>query len=80
MSIVAVYITMSDHILYPAYSAAPRIFPLSPMEDQLLGGLIMWVPGGLIFAIIMSVVFFKWSASGEDHSAGAQVDWKPKAA
>jgi putative membrane protein len=79
MSIVAVYITLADHILYPAYSAAPRIFPLSPMEDQLLGGLIMWVPGGLIFVIIMSVVFFKWSASGEDDSAGAQVDWKPRA-
>jgi putative membrane protein len=79
MSIVAVYITLADHILYPAYSAAPRILPLSPMEDQLLGGLIMWVPGGLFFAIIMSVLFFKWSASGEDHSAGAQVDWKPKA-
>ena len=79
MSIVAVYITMADQILYPAYSAAPRILPLSPMEDQLLGGLIMWVPGGLIFVIIMSVVFFKWSASGEDTSAGAQVDWKPRA-
>ena len=79
MSIVAVYITMADQILYPAYSAAPRILPLSPMEDQLLGGLIMWVPGGLIFVIIMSVVFFKWSASGEDNSAGAQVDWKPRA-
>ena len=79
MSIVAVYITMADHILYPAYSAAPRILALSPMEDQMLGGLIMWVPGGLIFAIIMSVVFFKWSASGEDHAAGAQVDWKPRA-
>ena len=79
MSVVAIYITLADHVLYPAYSSAPRIFPLSPMEDQMLGGLIMWVPGGLIFAIIMSVVFFKWSASGEDSSAGAQVDWKPKA-
>lgn len=80
MSVVAVYITMADHILYPAYSAAPRIMALSPMEDQMLGGLIMWVPGGLIFTIIMSVVFFKWSARGEDDSAGAQVDWKPRAA
>lgn len=79
MSVVAVYITLADHVLYPAYSAAPRVFALSPLEDQMLGGLIMWVPGGLIFAIIMSVVFFKWSASGEDSSAGAQVDWKPRA-
>jgi putative membrane protein len=80
MSIVAVYIAMSDHVLYPAYSAAPRIFPLSPLEDQLLGGLIMWIPGGLIFIIIMSVVFFKWNARGEDSTAGAQVDWKPSTA
>ncbi len=80
MSIVAVYIAMSDHVLYPAYSAAPRIHPLSPIEDQLLGALIMWIPGGLIFMIIMTVVFFKWNARGEDSTAGAQVDWKPSTA
>jgi putative membrane protein len=80
MSIVAVYITMSDHVLYPAYASAPRVLPLSPIDDQLLGGLIMWVPGGLIFALIMTVVFFKWAARGEDSTAGAQVDWKPTVA
>jgi putative membrane protein len=80
MSIVAVYIAMSDHVLYPAYAAAPRVLPLSPLEDQLLGGLIMWIPGGLIFVVIMTVVFFKWNARGEDSTAGAQVDWKPSAA
>ena len=80
MSITAVYITMADHILYPAYAAAPRVSWLTPMDDQLLGGLIMWVPGGLIFALIMTVVFFRWAARGEDSTAGAQVDWKPRAA
>lgn len=77
MSIVAVYIAMADHVLYPAYSAAPRVLPLTPLEDQLLGALIMWIPGGIIFMIIMTVVFFKWNARGEDSTAGAQVDWKP---
>jgi putative membrane protein len=80
MSIVAVYIAMADHVLYPAYSAAPRILSLTPLEDQLLGALIMWIPGGIIFMIIMTVVFFKWNARGEDSTAGAQVDWKPSAA
>jgi putative membrane protein len=80
MSIVAVYIAMSDHVLYPAYSAAPRVLPISPLEDQLLGALIMWIPGGIIFYIIMTVVFFKWNARGEDSTAGAQVDWKPSTA
>jgi putative membrane protein len=80
MSIVAVYIAMADHVLYPAYSAAPRVLPLSPIEDQLLGALIMWIPGGIIFIVIMTVVFFKWNARGEDSTAGAQVDWKPSTA
>jgi putative membrane protein len=80
MSIVAVYIAMADHVLYPAYDAAPRVLPLTPLEDQLFGGLIMWIPGGIIFMIIMTVVFFKWNARGEDSTAGAQVDWKPSTA
>ncbi len=80
MSIVAIYIAMADHVLYPAYSGAPRVLPLSPLEDQLVGALIMWIPGGIIFMIIMTVVFFKWNARGEDSTAGAQVDWKPTTA
>ena len=80
MSIVAIYISMAEQVLYPAYSAAPRITSLSPLEDQLLGGLIMWVPGGLIFMIIMTVIFFRWASRGEDDAASAQVDWKPRAA
>jgi putative membrane protein len=80
MSIVAVYISMADQVLYPAYASAPRITSLSPLDDQLLGGLIMWVPGGMIFMIIMTVIFFKWAARGGDDTASAQVDWKPSAA
>jgi putative membrane protein len=77
MSIVAIYITMADSSLYPAYAAAPRMWGLSPMEDQLIGGLIMWVPGSLFFIGVMSVVFFKWEQRGTDDTAGAQVDWNP---
>jgi putative membrane protein len=76
MSVVAVSIAYADHLLYPAYANAPRVINITPLEDQQLGGLIMWIPGGLIFIIIMTVVFFKWNARGEDSAAGAQVDWK----
>lgn len=75
MSIVAVYISLADHILYPAYAWAPRVWGIMPMVDQQVGGLIMWIPGSSIFYGIMSVVFFKWVARGEDNSAAAQVDW-----
>jgi putative membrane protein len=78
MSVVAIYIAMADHLLYPAYASAPRLWGISPAMDQQIGGLIMWVPGGLFFYGVMTVVFFKWSGRGEDSTAGAQVDWEPR--
>ena len=75
MTIVAVYIAMADALLYPFYASAPRLWGISPMLDQHIGGLIMWIPGGLFFYAVMTVVFFKWVARQEDGQAGAQVGW-----
>lgn len=76
MSIIAIYIAYADTILYPAYASAPRIWGISPMNDQLIGGLIMWIPGGLYFFTIISIVFFRWQQrDGVETTAGAQVDW-----
>lgn len=77
MSIVAIYIAMADHVLYPAYSVAPRVWDITPLSDQQIGGLIMWVPGGLLFYVVMTFVFFKWAGRDTDSTAGAQVDWRP---
>ncbi|CAN5218457.1 cytochrome c oxidase assembly protein [soil metagenome] len=77
MSIIAICIGYADHVLYPAYSAAPRIWGITPMQDQLIGALIMWVPGGLFFFAIISVVFYRWQQNdGEDTRASAQVGWR----
>ena len=77
MSLVAICIANADSILYPAYASAPRIWGITPMQDQMIGALIMWVPGGLFFFAIISVVFFKWQAAGgEDTVAGAQVGFR----
>jgi putative membrane protein len=73
MSLVAVCIGYADHILYPAYASAPRLWGISPLQDQLIGALIMWIPGGLFFFAIISVVFFKWQQQEDDSTAGAQV-------
>jgi putative membrane protein len=75
MSLVAVCIGYSDHALYLAYASAPRLWGITPLQDQLIGALIMWIPGGLFFFAITSVVFFKWQKEGEDSRAAAQVDW-----
>jgi putative membrane protein len=80
MSIVSIYIVMADHILYPAYASAPRVWGITPMEDQRIGGLVMWIPGGVFFYLVMTVVFFKWASRDGDDTATAQVDWRPAGA
>jgi len=72
MSVVAIYIALADHVLYPAYEAAPRIWGILPLQDQMIGGLIMWIPGGLFLYGVMTVIFFKWAARGEDTAEAAQ--------
>jgi putative membrane protein len=75
MSVIAIYIVMADSALYPAYATAPRVWGIAPMMDQQAGGLIMWIPSGLFFYSVMTVVFFKWVGRGEDDQASAQVGW-----
>ncbi len=75
MSVVAIYIALADHVLYPAYEAAPRIWGILPLQDQMIGGLIMWIPGGLFFYGVMTVVFFKWAARDADSTDAAQVSF-----
>ena len=75
MSVIAIYIVMADSALYPAYASAPRVWGIGPMIDQQAGGLIMWIPSGIFFYSVMTVVFFKWVARGEDDQASAQVGW-----
>jgi putative membrane protein len=60
-SLVGALLAATAVPFYPTYIMAPRIVGLSPLEDQQLGGLLMWVGGGLFFLITTGVVFFAWA-------------------
>jgi putative membrane protein len=59
-TILGALITFSGAVLYPTYRDAPRIWGLSPLDDQQVGGLIMWIPGALVFFGVLTVVFIRW--------------------
>jgi putative membrane protein len=63
MTVVAAFVTGADRPLYPWYAAAPRLFGLSALADQQLGGVIMWVPAGIVPLVVFTVVFFRWAAA-----------------
>jgi putative membrane protein len=64
-SLLGALLAATASAYYPTYIQAPRITSLGPLEDQQLGGLIMWVGSGLYFLIATGVVFFAWSSQEE---------------
>lgn len=69
MTIVAALVTGAEAPLYGFYASAPRITSLDPLEDQRLGGLIMWVPAGLVPLLAFTAVFFRWVAAEREDAA-----------
>jgi len=64
-SLLGALLSSTSTPYYPTYINAPRILPLSALEDQQLGGLLMWVGSGLYFLIATAVVFFLWASREE---------------
>jgi cytochrome c oxidase assembly factor CtaG len=51
-TVLGALLTFASSPWYPAYLRTAVFFGLSPLEDQQLGGLIMWVPGGVVYMIV----------------------------
>jgi cytochrome c oxidase assembly factor CtaG len=64
-SLLAAMLTMADKPFYDAYVDTRRIFSLSPLSDQELGGLIMWIPGQMLHLIVIGALFAVWAVQSE---------------
>jgi putative membrane protein len=69
-TILGLAFILSPAVIYPFYAAAPRVTPLSPLDDQLVAGLIMFGLGNLIYFAAIWVTFFKLDDKGA--TAGEQ--------
>jgi putative membrane protein len=50
MGMLGAILTLAPDLLYATHATAPLLWGLSPLADQQLGGLIMWMPAALPFA------------------------------
>lgn len=53
-------IAFADSVWYPAYSNTTQSWGLTPLEDQQLGGLIMWIPAALVYLFAGLVLVIGW--------------------
>jgi cytochrome c oxidase assembly factor CtaG len=62
-SLLGVLLTFSSSAWYRAYAGGAASLELSALEDQQLGGLIMWVPGGVVFVAAALALVATWLTS-----------------
>lgn len=54
--IIGVVIAFATTPVYPYYASVPRIMNLSVIEDQIIAGILMWIPGSEMFFWVAIIV------------------------
>jgi putative membrane protein len=70
------YITFTQHNYYGFYDLCGRLVPwISPMLDQRLGGIIFWIPGGMMsaFAVLLPLNAMRLSEEREERRQGKRL-------
>jgi len=64
--IAGIAIAFSQSPIYPHYEAMPRLWNISVMTDQRLAGIIMWVPGSMMYIIFALILVARWLKQEEE--------------
>ena len=65
---LGVFLTLTSRVWYPAYSQTTSSGGLTPLEDQQIGGLIMWIPAGLVYILAALIMFAAWLEESKPRS------------
>jgi putative membrane protein len=61
-TILSALFIFSGRLLYPYYATVPRLPGFTPMNDQIVAGAIMWVPGSIFYLVPAAVIVFEMLA------------------
>ena len=70
--ILAALMTFTSQAWYPYYAALVTPWGFTPLEDQQLAGIIMWLPGGAVFTLLTIGYFAAWLNALEQRSMRLQ--------
>ncbi len=72
--LLGVTISLAESPIYPHYMNVPRLYNISIMDDQMIAGLIMWIPGTMMYvatALILVARLFTNADRRPDRSKDA---------
>lgn len=59
-TVLSAFIILSGTTFYAVYATMPRLWGLSAVDDQRIGGVIMKLGGGVVLWLVGTVIFFIW--------------------
>jgi putative membrane protein len=59
-SVLGALLTFAPQAWYAPYARTARLWGLTALQDQQIGGLIMWIPAGTLLTIVALVLLAKW--------------------
>jgi putative membrane protein len=62
---IGAFTSFKDVVLYPAYDVVGRAFGISAIDDERLGGFIMWAPASMMMLVAVLIVVHAWAGYEE---------------
>jgi putative membrane protein len=78
-ALTGIAISFSGKPIYRHYTTVPRLGKMTVMQDQMLGGVLMWIPGSMMY-IIAALVLIARLIQAEDQRVPAPAEAATRAA
>lgn len=58
--LLGAYLSLHKHTIYDVYAVCGRLWPLDPLTDQEIGGLITWIPASMMSLAALLILWSRW--------------------
>jgi putative membrane protein len=69
--LTGIVLSFASEPIYPYYTSVPRLWGMPLLQDQMLGGVLMWIPGSMMYIIAALVLIARMIQSEEGPDPGA---------
>ena len=58
--LIGAYLSLHKGTIYDVYAVCGRLWPVEPMTDQEIGGLITWIPASMMSLAALLILWGRW--------------------
>lgn len=66
-ALTGIAISFASEPLYPYYTTVPRLGQMTVLQDQMLGGILMWIPGSMMY-LVAALILIAQIVRAQDES------------